>query len=413
MFSSKRNRLKYLLAGAAALGLAVLPAYHWIRSHTDFFRTNAKQEYLLPYQHAYQLPWDMSRTISPSSLEAIVAANGFVPYRTNASSPNEAQLVILGDIHSDSICRAGEHRILQTLFQSGDAILLELSPFRFDAEQLKHEMEQFGTFDLNALMGIADTNAAIAVAKAANTSSRVPWISLEEKIDDYLGALHTFYHQNIPGYHLAFEGKGLFYGIDADPETKFGMYVKSTVESTLLKAAYIQGVLGNDNFHPVQAWLIYESLHLFDRKTSLGTKKKIIQKYLQLLEEAQKKAIYQRENQIIENVILRVHGMYPHQSYLMIGTNHIVDDGLLKGESLLLTALERHGIRYAAFLPGSLVSTSSPPTSPQQTIQYTQALIQKYMEHQKEHNNPSYHGTYEGLGRHLLLLQTHAHLFPH
>jgi len=364
------------VAGAGLLALAGVAYSLWPRSQV------ANDEFLRVYDNALKIQnnrlvtW-INGEVDNLSLEEQIVMKGFLPYKTNVPSLDQADIIILGDMHT--YMNEAIDGILPYLVNVQDKVLIESSPERW-----------------------GDPLDLVTFAKR-------PW-EVQEDLMDRLSP----YNGGSWGSSLIIARKGNIVPVDASKELKQKRMFTS-VRGLALSAAYKQLENGED-LNPFLDWMIYEDLQLTSREQE--NVQEVILNYINSLPSLEN-LMQERQRALIDNILREVRDTKQGQKcVLVIGNMHF--NGF--GDLSLKNILEKNRIGYAAFEPDVEWAKESKDALEDKPLKYTSQLTPEereeisiryfiedlirdwYVKDRVAEGASPFRGSYAGLREALLLL---------
>jgi hypothetical protein len=287
--------------------------------------------------------------------EEIIIGCGYKPLNTNAASYDDAQLVILGDMHT--MVTPQLFMILDNLVKKDDIAMIEQSPGTNDVDARKLE-----SLD-----------------------------NLEEKAKLFFGFQKNMEYM-VP---LIAKSKGVIVGVDQAEDGKDGV-LTNMVERTVLDQVRIGLELKHLSKHPFIEWMLYDNLKIAKKGASVKDLSKAVQEYYAKVEHKADVSSYNRQQAILDNVSMHVKSV-PQGSrcFLTIGLAHINQD-----TPNMLSYLEANGIRYVAFVPDgdrTFVRKQSSGAFDEEASKYFEILCKQYAEVKGRQGVKKYEGSFEGI----------------
>jgi len=273
-----------------------------------------KDEFLAHYHNLQDLRFERFKTIMQAKdLESMLSTkrkqhslaspaqriidNDYDIFQTNVSKLEQAQLIILGDVHGymgDNL-----YSVLDDMVQKNDKILFERS-------------SDDGPTDLRNLTREQKQKA----------------------LKDY-GS--DFFKPVIYG------SRGIIQPIDASEQVRFEA-LDIGFQHMFLRLANYQ-IVKKKKVHPFIQWLLYDDLKIAAREDNVIKVLSQVSNYLSELPK-RKEIDIKRQKEIVNNVVVQVKN-HTFKNYLILGGKHVTE----YAEAPLLERLEQEGITYAAFLP--------------------------------------------------------------
>jgi len=244
---------------------------------------------------------------------------GFSLHRKNVEYLDDAQIVLIGDIHT--VTTENIDFLLGEFVEKDDYVLIEQPFDNFKHMNLPQIGQRISQQDLEGL-------------------------ALKHKLDpkSYLSS-------------LILKKKGIVKGVDCSFKLRLQGLYQSVWNSFFVYAK--EKLSNNQELHPFAQWLFYEDLELTDNKEELLEKIKDYEEQLP----SRKELNNQRQQQIIDNVVREARSK--QRCYVVLGASHI-DDSLIE-------RLEQEGLHYASFMPSTDLNLSK-------IFSYFVSLLDEYID---------------------------------
>lgn len=351
--------------GVAMLSLGARAGLYIPYAETGIVRKHSRLECLAKYKRTAVVRGRRKTTEGErqsdnrGTLADRIAEVNYLPFRANVPALNQAQLIIVGDLHEYGESRL--ERLVPSLVRRQDLILIEQS---------------------------AD---AFPVMNFATAEGRAQWRSYEKSADAFLR-------------QLAQEHRGTVVPIDAARAIK-NEQIYHNVRDFTLRSACAHSSDGFNNLHPFEQWVLRDDLQLISAETTQGEIPNVIVRYMGDMP-PYNDISEQRQRAIIENIVTQVQPVGAYQrAVLILGSWHVTRE-----TPSLLAALEWRKIGYLAFVPDEIAVLREPHAPPLTDVEririgllYLQdSLCDHYVQERIWEGVTPYRGTFTGMAERIL-----------